>query len=97
MRRVVWIFGAALLSLIVLTVMLTARYRSYASTVTPDLAAPISAGAAERLAGAIRIRTLSAEDPAEFDSTAFASLHAYLETAFPRGARSTSPRENGAT
>jgi carboxypeptidase PM20D1 len=46
------------------------------------LAVPESA--AERLAAAIRIRTVSAEDPAAFDGAAFDALHRHLETAFPR-------------
>jgi carboxypeptidase PM20D1 len=41
-------------------------------------------GAAERLAGAVRFRTVSHEDPAAFDAAAFAGLHAYLEASFPR-------------
>lgn len=45
---------------------------------------PVSEGAAARLAGAIRHRTVSHEDPAALDARAFAELHAYLETAFPR-------------
>jgi carboxypeptidase PM20D1 len=84
MSRIFRVLGAALLSLIVLTATLTARYRSDMSAVPPAVAVPISSGAAERLAGAIRIQTISAEDPAAFDSAAFARLHAYLETAFPR-------------
>ena len=44
----------------------------------------VSADAAERLAGSIRIPTISYEDPAAFDGEAFRALHAYLETAFPQ-------------
>ena len=40
-------------------------------------------GAAERLAGTLRIPTISAEEPAAFDAAAFRTLHAYLEAAFP--------------
>jgi carboxypeptidase PM20D1 len=47
-----------------------------------DVAAPIGAG--ERLAGAVRIRTISPEDPAAFDASAFRTMHAYLQAAFPR-------------
>jgi carboxypeptidase PM20D1 len=48
---------------------------------TPHVAMP--AGAAERLAGSIRIRTISSEDPGGFDAGTFSSVHAYLESAFP--------------
>lgn len=48
---------------------------------SPRVAMP--AGAAERLAGSIRIRTISSEDPGSFDAGAFSSLHAYLESSFP--------------
>jgi carboxypeptidase PM20D1 len=53
----------------------------------PVPAAPvvnIPPGAAERLAGALRLRTISPEDPAAFDATAFRDLHAYLRASFPR-------------
>lgn len=38
---------------------------------------------AERLAGAIRHRTVSHQDPAHFDGAAFRALHAYLAERFP--------------
>jgi carboxypeptidase PM20D1 len=40
--------------------------------------------AAERLAGAIMIATISHADPADFDAGAFRSLRAYLARSFPR-------------
>ncbi|MGH7950174.1 MAG: M20/M25/M40 family metallo-hydrolase, partial [Candidatus Binataceae bacterium] len=39
--------------------------------------------AAERLAGAIRIKTVSTQDPAHTDAAAFAALHEYLKQTFP--------------
>jgi len=39
--------------------------------------------AAERLAGAIRIETVSTQDPSKTDAAAFAALHDYLKQAFP--------------
>jgi carboxypeptidase PM20D1 len=42
-----------------------------------------AAAAAERLAGAIRIRTVSTEDPAQRPDAEFAALHAYLSRSFP--------------
>ena len=64
-------------------VVLTARYVPAESAVQPAAGAIIPAGAAERLAGAIRIQTLSADDEAAFDAAAFARLHGYLHIAFP--------------
>jgi carboxypeptidase PM20D1 len=49
-------------------------------------------GAAERLAGAIRIPSVSTEDSALRDPGAFRALHAYLETSFP-GAHAAMRRE----
>jgi carboxypeptidase PM20D1 len=43
----------------------------------------IREGAAERLAGSLRIPTISREDPGALDSDAFRALHRHLETAFP--------------
>lgn len=39
--------------------------------------------AAERLAAAVRIPTVSYQDPARLDSTAFRFLHTYLDTTYP--------------
>lgn len=49
------------------------------------VAVPVdSAGAIERLAGSIRIPTISFEDTQAIDSTAFRALHDYLAASFPR-------------
>lgn len=40
--------------------------------------------AASRLAGAIRFKTISHQDPAKFDGKEFLALHTYLETSFPK-------------
>jgi carboxypeptidase PM20D1 len=44
----------------------------------------VSTEAVERLAGAIRIATISHEDAARFDAAAFQTLHEYLQAQFPR-------------
>jgi carboxypeptidase PM20D1 len=62
----------------------TVGYGSVQLTVEPAPSIDISEEAAERLAGALRIRTISHEDPRAFDAAAFADLHSYLEGAFPR-------------
>ena len=62
----------------------TARHEPTGDSFPPAPPVAVSDGAAERLAGSIRIRTVSAEDPTAFDASVFAALHAYLESAFPR-------------
>lgn len=44
----------------------------------------IPADAAERLAGSIRLRTVSHADPAAVEGSAFAALHDYLASTYPR-------------
>ena len=62
----------------------TARYESVQSAVEPAPRVAVSSGAAERLAGSLRIATISSDNPSEFDAGAFAELHEYLERVFPR-------------
>ena len=48
-------------------------------------AAPLLyAGPAERLAEAVRIKTVSSQNPAEVDYAAFEALNAYLKDTYPR-------------
>src|SRR5918994_6962712 len=84
MKQFFLIFGLALVLFIGFTAALTARYDSVQSLVEPVPAVTIPDGAAQRLAGSLRIPTISSEDPAAFDAEAFRALHAYLQTAFPR-------------
>jgi carboxypeptidase PM20D1 len=42
-------------------------------------------GAVERLAGAIRFRTISYDDRSNFDADAFLAFHDYLQQSFPDG------------
>src|SRR5687768_12253161 len=62
----------------------------------PPVEAGTRSGAAERLAGAIRIPTISPEDAAHFDAAAFQALHEYLAAQFPR-THSVLQRETVAT
>jgi carboxypeptidase PM20D1 len=62
----------------------TVRYRSIEPLAESATEVAIPEGAAERLAGSIRIPTISHEDPADFDPKAFQALHAYLGAEFPR-------------
>jgi len=84
MRRLVLLLASALLLFVGVAAFRTLRFQSGQPPVerAPEVAVP--AGAAERLAGAVRIPTISHEDPAAFDAGAFQTLHAYLSTAFPR-------------
>jgi carboxypeptidase PM20D1 len=83
-RRVLLALASSLV--LVLGVMFgrTALYGTARPLVEPAPETPIPEGAAERLAGAIRFPTVSHEDPAAFDGSAFAALHAYLQGSFPR-------------
>jgi carboxypeptidase PM20D1 len=84
MRKFLLLVGVALALFVGFTVAVTARYESTQVPVqlAPEVAIP--EGAADRLAGSLRIRTISSEDPAEFDAGAFSALHEYLQKEFPR-------------
>jgi carboxypeptidase PM20D1 len=84
MKTFFLLFAAALMLFVGFTVAATARYELAQPPVPPAPTVAIPGGAAERLAGSLRIRTISSEDPAAFDADAFGTLHAYLRTAFPR-------------
>lgn len=84
MRKLLVLLGAALVPFVGFTVAVTARYHSEQPTVQPVPEVSIPDGAAERLAGSLRIRTVSSEDPNAFDADAFGTLHHYLQRAFPR-------------
>jgi carboxypeptidase PM20D1 len=84
MRKLFLLLGAAVVLLVGFTLARTARYESDRSAVERAPRIAIPEGAAERLAGSLRMRTISHADPAAFDSDAFRALHAYLQTAFPR-------------
>jgi carboxypeptidase PM20D1 len=84
MRKFLLLLSAALLLFVGFTGAVTARYDSTPPFVLPVPAVPIPEGAPNRLAGSLRIPTISSEDPAVFDPRAFSTLHEYLQTAFPR-------------
>ena len=61
-----------------------------------DEAAPDTAGAAQRLAQAVRFQTLSNQDPAKFPRSEFEGFHAFLARSFPRMQSALRPqRVNG--
>src|SRR5512134_1626931 len=84
MRTFFLLLAAALVLFVGFTVAVTARYESAPPPVQPAPEVAIPSGASERLAGSLRIRTISSDDPAAFDADAFGTLHAYLHSAFPR-------------
>src|SRR5688500_9531908 len=84
MRKLAAILGSAAVLVLALILARTLSYRSSAPQVTRVTAVSAPPGAAERLAGSLRIRTISHEDPAAFDAEAFRTLHGYLRTTFPR-------------
>lgn len=66
----------------------TARQRSRQVTVPAAALAPIDVqAAAERLAGAVRLRTISFESPSEQSLAELLKLHTYLAQAFPNAHR----------
>lgn len=83
-KKLLLLAGAALGLLAAVVLVRTARFRSVESVVAPAPVAAIPAGAAERLAGSLRIRTISHADPAALDGAAFQAMHAYLQAQFPR-------------
>ena len=84
LKTVVVVLSAVLVLLTIVVLTRTARYAFAVSHVEPVRKAAIPAAVAERLAGAIRIPTISHEDPAVFNGQAFKEFHAYLADAFPR-------------
>jgi carboxypeptidase PM20D1 len=84
MKKLLLLIGTAVVLTAAFTVVLTARYVPTETPVPPADEVAVLSGATERLANAIRIATISAEHEAAFDAAAFADLHAYLQSAFPR-------------
>ena len=82
-RRLPWA-GLALALLAGFPPGRTVRHAPVQASVASVSALAVPAGAAERLAGAVRIRTISLEDPSSGDGAAFRALHAYLQITFPR-------------
>ena len=81
MRRLLLAFLAVALACIAVIVIRTARFKSLQPPVQRAATEQPLPGAAERLAGAIRIPTVSHSDSARRDAQAFAALHAYLTSA----------------
>jgi carboxypeptidase PM20D1 len=84
MRKTLVAVGVAVVLIVAVIALRTWRFVPQAISVAAAAPMPPRAGTADRLAGAVRIATVSHEDPARFDGTAFRGLHAYLQRSFPR-------------
>ncbi|HEU4563050.1 MAG TPA: M20/M25/M40 family metallo-hydrolase, partial [Gemmatimonadaceae bacterium] len=82
--RIGLLLGSLVLLLVGVAAVNTARSGPTSSPARTVPVAPVPAGAAERLAGSLRIPTISHADSAAFDAEAFRALHAYLEAHYPR-------------
>ena len=92
MKKVFLALLAAFVLLLAVVLVRTARFGEAQDPVPEAAAYTAPAGAAARLAEAIRIPTVSHEDSARFDAAAFAAFHDLLRTRFPR-ARAALRRE----
>lgn len=84
MKTFLLMIGTAVAWLMGVAAVFTARYTPLESPAISAAAVAIRAGAAERLAGAIRIPTISTEDASASEPGAFQAMHTYLEQTFPR-------------
>lgn len=90
-KRLLTSAGVALMALAAIVSARTAPYMPSSEPPHEAVKRTVPAGAAERLAGAIRIATLSQADGTT-DLTTFQRLHGHLKRAFPR-VHSTLQRE----
>jgi carboxypeptidase PM20D1 len=84
MKKLLLALVAALLLLLAVMLVRTARFGEAEVRAPAADAYAAPAGAAERLAEAIRIPTVSNQDSAQFDTAAFAAFHALLQQRYPR-------------
>ena len=83
-KKLAALFGLFVVVLAIVLVFNTLRLTSIQVDAQPTSDVPMNEiAAAERLAGALQIQTISPEDPAGFDSLPFLQFHAYLEENFP--------------
>lgn len=85
MKKLALALAIALVVLAAIIVGRTFTLRSRQPVVTPVAVEPLdSAALAERLAGALRFKTISYQDSTAFDPREFAGLQRYLRASFPR-------------
>ena len=92
MKKLASLALLALISLAIVLVVRASRYTPLEVSVPSAPAFSAIPGAAERLAGAIRLPTVTTADSLQRDTAAFRSLHDYLASSFPR-LHSASQRE----
>jgi carboxypeptidase PM20D1 len=79
------LLGVAMLLLLIASMAArTVRHEFARADVVPAQVVAIPQGAAERLAGSLRIPTISLESGRTSDAKSFRALHRYLEAAFPQ-------------
>ncbi len=84
MRKLLALAGTAVLALGLVLVARALRFTAEPSPLPPPVDVEIDAEAvAARLAGALRIPTISRGTPPHVDTSTFAAMHAYLEESFP--------------
>jgi carboxypeptidase PM20D1 len=84
MKRIFGVLGLSLMLVVAVLLYRTARFSSRQLPAGPPAPLALDTAAAERLAGAIRFRTISYQDSARFDGAEFARFHDYLRTRFPK-------------
>ena len=84
MKKLALALLAAFVLLLAVVLVRTARFGEAEGEVPRAAAYAAPAGAAERLAEAVRIPTISHEDSARFDAAAFVAFHELLRARFPR-------------
>jgi len=83
MRRALLLLSAAPACLVLVVAVRTLRFRSRQMVVVPVPVAAVDPGAADRLAQAIRFRTVSYQNPKRLDRDQFLGLHRHLAEGFP--------------
>ena len=84
MKRILLVLLLALVALAAVLLVRAARFAPREVRVPAAATFTPLAGAPERLAGAVRIPTVSPADSTQRDSAAFRALHTYLAGAYPR-------------
>ncbi len=84
MKRILQFLGILLVVLIAVVLFRTLRFTSEQEQAAPAPELALDAATlAEHLAGGLQFPTVSYQDSARFDSTAFRSLHGYLREVYP--------------
>ena len=85
MKRVLQALAVIVLVLAVVALLRTLGFHSRQPQVAAVAAEPLDTTAlAQRLAGALRFKTISFQDSTQFDAREFDGLHRYLRTTFPK-------------